>query len=232
MEENLNLVFNKYVENGKIEPYVNGEKIVHDIKTYLKYLQIVVEEINKIKEIIKDFPESKEKTLLTLNLNLVINSLIYFKNNYKDIPCALIPVDPEIFIGKSYIKASYYKRDDESLLNECPSAIAFEKNFQLIYIIDEQYSIIPEEGEEGFEDYNDEFNMGYQEMYLYAIDNKNKKIYIETDDRIDFTDETYFSARRDMKYMVDKLLKKLDDTKGNKYNNEMTLKFKNNQSGS
>ena len=229
MEENLNIVFDKYIEENLIKPYVHGEKMVHDVKTYLKYLQVVVEEINIIKDIIKDFPESKEKTSLILNLDMIIHSLKYFKNNYKSIPTALIPVDPEIFIGKSYIKASYYPIDDEvGFLNECPSTIAFERNLQLIYIIDEKYSVIPEEGEEGFEDYNDEYNIGYQEMRLYAIDNKNKKIYKREDNRIEETDHSYFYARDDMISMTNKLLSEIENIP----NDEMTLKFKNNQTGS
>lgn len=233
MEEDLYLVFNKYVEEGKVEPYGNGDRIVYDIKTYLKYLEIVVEEIKKIKTIVKEFPESEEKEILLLELDCAIRSFIYFKNNY-DSPIIFNAVDPEILMSKNYVKANYYVMDkNEGLLNESPSTIVFEKNLQFVYIIEEKYSIIPEEGEEGFEDYNDEFNIGYQEMSLYGIDKKKNKIYRITDDRIAHTDDAYFYARRDMSSMIGELLKKLAEPAKEECNDnrniEMIRKLKNNQ---
>ena len=234
MKEKLNLIFDKYVENGKIEPYVNGEKIVHDIKTYFEYVKMIIDEINKIKNIVAEFPESKESEKLLWELDCIIYTLIYFKNNYKDFPC--LPIDPEIFIGKYYIKLNYYKmnKDYGTLYYESPSTMAFERNLQFVYVIDEVYSIVPEEGEPGYEDYNDEFNIGYQKMHLYAIDSKNKKIYSMIEDRIGQTyDETYFSAREDMGSMINKLLDSLKETSKDTSNtNKMSFMLKNNQSSS
>ena len=169
--------------------------------TYFRYLQYLIDELNKIKEKIVTFTDSIEKNNMSRKLNLLINSLNAFKSDYNS-----YDDNPKIKWCENHITASYQYLDETGhILYSSLSVVALSRNLKYIYFVDELWPIFSDDDDSL---YFDDYSIGYQEMVIYYIDYDNKRIYSLEEEREALTMDMYDNSSKDMLYMIKRLTNK------------------------
>ena len=193
------IILDIYNDNKKKE-FIDGVEHITDKEKYFEYLQIKISELIKVRNLVNGFSDNNKENLLE-QLDTAITSLNLLKNDV-DSYKIFVEVDLEIKITNNYSSVMYYMIDNEGLINESPSILILENNLNYIYFGHELFSII---NDDDFFDLSITDNIGYQSLYLYAIDYNNKKIYQTSEDRKDYTYNLYDHSRYDMRSLVYKL---------------------------
>lgn len=129
---------------------------------FFEYQNIIKKDLERIRNLVSDYKESKEKKLLLIELNKVIDNIC--RNRFENYP----EMELEIRTGNDYLVFSYYKFDEYNRpILETPSIMIISWNMRKMYFIDEIFPIIGDEEEDN------EYVLGFDEVSYYNLEKEH-----------------------------------------------------------
>ena len=152
------------MENIYLRYYTNDTKLNDDLDLFFEYQCIIKSDLRKIKIVIEDYKDSKEKDEITSILNNIIDDL--GNNKFEKDPA----MELNICVRDNYLIFSYYPEESipvASIVKVSPSIVIITRDIKKIYLIDEENDVHREDLE------YETLNLSHDIVRRYTLENKS-----------------------------------------------------------
>ena len=149
--------------------YYSNDMPKEELELFFEYQEAIKEDCKRIKYMISDYENTKQKKRLIQFWDLIGSNIV--KSRFKNLQEELLGQELNICLNYNYVIFSFFLHDDnEEICSDTPTIGIMARDMSMVCCIEEEYSVFSDDEEDC------EFNRGYDTVFCFTIDKKEKTI--------------------------------------------------------